>query len=172
MNYNQTMPMSRGFNSRGYNQQEVYGQGNRFENEPLYQNREDSHYFAGEDIELSGVIKEVELDLSAELKVEVADGTVYEVETGPVWLYEEVSFDEGDEISITGKLVTEDGETFVVPASITIDGKTIELRDEDGFPSWAGGRMKTSSTNNFSSGRFGGRGGFDNSQVPGSYCVR
>lgn len=170
--YQNSMPMSRGFNSRNYNQQELYGRGNRSENEPLYKNREDSHYFAGEDIEFSGTIKEIEVDSCVELLVEVADGTLYEVETGPIGFYEELSFDVDDEISITGKLVTEDGETFVVPAIITIDGKTIELRDDEGFPVWAGGRMMSFDSSNFSSGRFGRRGGFKSYRAPENYCAR
>lgn len=170
--YQNTMPMSRGFDTRNYNQHEVYGRGNRSDNEFLYKNREDSYYFAGEDIELSGIIKEIEDASCEEILVETAEGTIYEIETGPIWFYEDLSFDTGDEISITGKLVTEDEETFVVPATITIEGKVIELRDDEGFPVWAGGRMMSFDSSNFSSGRFGRRGGFKNYRAPGNHCAR
>ena len=158
------MPMGRSTNNQqAYNRQGTFGKGGMQSDsgERLYVNREDSHYFAGEDIELIGVVIEVVQDASTELKVETTDGTLYGVETGPLWLYDEISFDEGDEISINGKLVTEDGETFVVPASITVDGTTVQLRDENGTPEWAGSKNRFSIPNTPRS-----RGNFKNDRLP------
>ncbi|TYC06792.1 MAG: hypothetical protein FXF54_00150 [Kosmotoga sp.] len=100
--------------------------------EPQYLNREDSVYFSGEDIEFEGTVVEVKA-FPTVFVVETEDGTVYDVHSGPVWLYEDVEVTVGSEVEITGKLITDEDGNFVVLTTITVDGKEIVIRDADGF---------------------------------------
>ncbi|OAA29174.1 hypothetical protein AT15_04065 [Kosmotoga arenicorallina S304] len=107
--------------------------------EPLYQHRDDSAYFNGEDITIEGTIVGVAY-MPTEIKVETAEGIV-EVHTGPIWMLSDIELAEGQNVTVEGKLVTVDDESFVVPSKITIDGTEIVLRDADGFPTWIKGAM-------------------------------
>ncbi|OAA31935.1 hypothetical protein AT15_03670 [Kosmotoga arenicorallina S304] len=132
--------------------------------EPLYQNRDDSAYFSGEDTTIEGTIVEVEY-MPAEIKVETAEGIV-EVHTGPLWMLSDVELTEGQNVVVEGKLVTVDDESFVVPSKITIDGTEIVLRDADGFPTW----MKGGMMNQAAYGRGNrARGNYQNAPQQGNY---
>jgi len=113
--------------------------------EPLYQHRDDSAYFSGENTTVEGTIIEVEY-IPAEIKVETAEGIV-EVHIGPIWMLSDVKLAEGQNVVVEGKLVTVDDESFVVSSRVTIDGTEIVLRDADGFPTWMKGRMMNQAAN-------------------------
>ncbi len=100
--------------------------------EPQYLNREDSVYFSGEDIEFEGTIIEVKA-FPTVFVVETEDGTVYDVHSGPVWLYEDVDVSVDTKVEVTGKLITDEDGNFVALTTITVDGNEIVIRDADGF---------------------------------------
>lgn len=77
------------------------------------------------------------------IALETGEGT-RQVLLGPAWyLYQqEPRLRLGDEVKVMGWTVTVEGESFVVAQSVTKEGQTITLRDENGLPKWAGGRMR------------------------------
>ena len=50
------------------------------------------------------------------------------------------SFAKGDSVEVTGSKVTMGGTEYVIAREIVKDGKTLQLRDKNGTPEWAGGR--------------------------------
>ena len=75
-----------------------------------------------------------------------ANGTQYYLMIGPWWFLEDagIALEEGMTIKVTGSIVAPyfDGYTdhdYLVAASITVDGDTVELRDAEGYPLWRGG---------------------------------
>lgn len=81
-----------------------------------------------------------------------AEGKEYTLRLGPAWYWEdkEVVLEKDKAIKVTGIVDDVDGKLHVYPYTIESDGKTITLADEDGVPSWRGGRGRG----------FGGRGGY------------
>ncbi|MFO7881064.1 MAG: hypothetical protein R6U52_00835 [Kosmotogaceae bacterium] len=109
-----------------------YRMRNMEEFEPQYLNREDSVYFSGEDIEFEGTVVEVKT-FPTVFVVEAEDGTIHEVHSGPVWLYEDVDVDVDSKVEITGKLISDEDSNFVVLTKITVDGEEIIIREADEF---------------------------------------
>jgi len=85
-------------------------------------------------------------------------GKVYELMLAPDWYLEEkgISLSVGDHITVTGSVLEPYGtgfmgghmggghsndEDYLIATSLTADGKTVQLRDKDGYPVWRGGGM-------------------------------
>jgi len=105
----------------------------------------------GEEITIEGTIVDTTFDSTMKIIVETEDGSTYEVHTGPIWLYDGIELKVGATVSIEGKLVTTDSESYVVVSAIDVDGNKVVIRDEDGFINWARSRMN----DNAPMGRFG-----------------
>lgn len=67
---------------------------------------------------------------------------VLEVHVGPSAYVagQQFSFAKGDKIEVTGAKATLQGSDVLLAREIKKDGKTLVLRDAQGFPKWAGGR--------------------------------
>lgn len=65
--------------------------------------------------------------------------------TGPFWFMESkgVELSEGERVTFTGSVVAPHGDVltdhdYLIVTTLTADGATVTLRDEDGLPLWAG----------------------------------
>lgn len=76
------------------------------------------------------------------LTLKTESGETYDVHLGPSAYVEKENFTfaEGDQVEVTGSKVTYKGKDAIVAREITKDGKTLTLRDAQGFPAWAGHR--------------------------------
>ena len=73
----------------------------------------------------------------------VTDGEEISVHLGPGWHIEsqDVSFEVGDAIEVTGSRIIYNGSPAIVAAEIRKGGETLTLRDAAGYPVWSrGGR--------------------------------
>jgi len=68
------------------------------------------------------------------------------VHLGPAWYLEnqELTLDVGDAVEIRGSRVTYAGKPAIIAAEIHFGEDVLVLRDEDGFPRWAGWRRHRS----------------------------
>uniref|UniRef100_A0A7V4LC02 DNA-binding protein n=1 Tax=Desulfobacca acetoxidans TaxID=60893 RepID=A0A7V4LC02_9BACT len=62
------------------------------------------------------------------------------VHLGPGWYVDqqEVKPAAGDRVEVTGSRVTYEGQPAIIAAQVKKDGKTLQLRDANGVPAWAG----------------------------------
>lgn len=62
------------------------------------------------------------------------------VHLGPPWYLsqQQVVMKTGDTVTVTGSKVVQDGNTSLVAKEITVNGKTVKLRDDQGVPLWRG----------------------------------
>jgi hypothetical protein len=60
------------------------------------------------------------------------------VNLGPTWFLEEKGFtvNEGDEIQVKGSKVRLNGRHLLLVTELTIDGRTLNIRDKEGAPLW------------------------------------
>ena len=81
----------------------------------------------------------------------------YDVRLGPRPFLTQSNFTvaKGDELSVTGFRVGPAGTTFLIAQQVSKAGKTLTLRNAQGFPAWAGRGMGCGSCR----GRCGGGGG-------------
>jgi hypothetical protein len=73
------------------------------------------------------------------------DGKVVEVAIGPSWFLSEneMTIAKGDAIEILGAKMMRGEEEFLMAREIQVGDRKLKLRDEKGFPEWAGsGRRK------------------------------
>ena len=108
---------------------------------------------SGDPVSISGTVSSIAL-CGDGIQITNEDGETFTVcGIGPVFYWEELGIDrpvEGDKITINGTVVTfSDGSTKTVAISIAIEGKAIQLRDQEtGLPLWrrnpanGQGRMK------------------------------
>lgn len=63
-----------------------------------------------------------------------------DVRLGPAFFLSENTFSlvKGDKVSVTGSQLSYQGTTVLIAREIGKDGKTLTLRDPQGFPAWAG----------------------------------
>ena len=71
------------------------------------------------------------------------NGQTYDVRVGPTAYLSDigVTFSTGEQIEVTGSKLKVGDVNTVVAREITSNGRTLTLRDVQGFPLWAGGRM-------------------------------
>jgi hypothetical protein len=67
------------------------------------------------------------------------DQGVDDVHVGPAWYIsaQQFAFVEGENIEVIGSKTTVGGKEVLIARQITKDGKTLALRDEQGFPKWS-----------------------------------
>jgi hypothetical protein len=77
------------------------------------------------------------------LIVKTANGTL-DVHLGPEWYVEnqDVRLMVGDKIVIKGSRITLQGKPVIIAAEVKKGDETLKLRDERGFPMWAGWRTR------------------------------
>jgi DNA/RNA endonuclease YhcR with UshA esterase domain len=70
------------------------------------------------------------------------DKETISVHLGPGWYIEkqEVKIKPGDKVEVTGSRITYEGKPAIVAAEVKKGDDVLKLRDENGFPLWAGGR--------------------------------
>lgn len=75
------------------------------------------------------------------LSVQTATQTI-DVHLGPSWYVEGqgMKLEQNDFVQITGSQVTYGGSKIIVASKVMKDNKTLELRDQNGFPLWSRGR--------------------------------
>jgi hypothetical protein len=63
------------------------------------------------------------------------------VHLGPNWYLteEELPLKAGETMEVTGSKVTQEGKTIIMASEVKADGKTLKLRDEQGYPVWRRG---------------------------------
>ncbi len=68
-------------------------------------------------------------------------GQTYDVHLGPSAYITNsgFAFANGDKIQVTGSKIQINGADALIAREITKDGKTLTLRDKQGFPKWSGG---------------------------------
>ncbi len=66
------------------------------------------------------------------------------VHLGPAWYIEnqDVKIEPGDKVEIKGSKVTFEGKPALIAAELKKGSEVLKLRDEAGFPSWAGWRRR------------------------------
>jgi len=71
-----------------------------------------------------------------------SDNQSIDVHVGPSWYLDnqDTKLTKGDQIEVTGSIITYKGETAIIAAEIKRGDQLLKLRDEKGFPYWAGWR--------------------------------
>lgn len=64
------------------------------------------------------------------------------VHLGPAWYVErlDTKIEKGDTVEVRGSRVTVAGQPAIIAAEVRKGGQVLKLRDENGFPAWAGWR--------------------------------
>ncbi len=77
------------------------------------------------------------------LKLKTNAGKKLQVRLGPqaYVLGKGFSFAKGKKIEVTGSQIVYKGKPVIIAREVKMDGKTLVLRDEQGFPAWTGGRF-------------------------------
>ncbi len=72
------------------------------------------------------------------------DKETIDVHLGPGWYIEnqDVKIMPGDKIDVKGSRVTYQGKPVIIAAEIKKGDEVLQLRDESGYPSWAGWRRR------------------------------
>jgi hypothetical protein len=96
--------------------------------------------------EIKGVVEAVEqitprkgMSYGIHLKVKTGAETV-PVHLGPAWFIErqDISIQKGDTIEVKGSRITFNGSPAIIAAEVEKGDTALKLRDENGFPVWAG----------------------------------
>ena len=67
------------------------------------------------------------------------DKGIVEVHLGPEdYVQKEITIKKGDTLTVKGSQTEYNNTTVIFAGTITKDGKTVKLRDDDGTPAWAG----------------------------------
>jgi hypothetical protein len=72
------------------------------------------------------------------------DDELLAVHLGPRWFLDkqDVQIAKGDHIKVTGSLITINEQPVIIAAEIAKDDEILRLRDDKGFPAWAGWRNR------------------------------
>lgn len=70
-----------------------------------------------------------------------SDGAATDVHLGPTWFLERegLKLAAGDALEVTGSLLDDDGNAYLVAREVKKGTALVRLRDERGTPAWAGG---------------------------------
>ncbi|MFH0811038.1 MAG: hypothetical protein V2A77_11330 [Pseudomonadota bacterium] len=73
------------------------------------------------------------------MTLDTAEGA-REVVLGPAWYVtrQDPRLSVGDQVTVTGSVLTKDGEQYVIAQTVEKDGQILTLRDENGYPLWRG----------------------------------
>lgn len=95
----------------------------------------------GEVVDIFAVVPQGASGRGIHLRLRTRSGDIV-AHLGPEWYLEnqEFAIEPGDRISITGSLVNYQGQEAIVAAMVVDGDDVLELRDERGFPRWAGWR--------------------------------
>ncbi len=96
---------------------------------------------------ISGTVTEITADPKALSKksfpgviitLETPKKEGYEISLGPPWYFVKQGFavERGDEIEVTGSIITFAHERVVLAATVKNNGSSLELRDRGGMPYW------------------------------------
>lgn len=67
---------------------------------------------------------------------------IYRAEISPAWFFDH-DFHVGENVKIVGSVYSDqDGVRFIIARELQSAGETFLLRDNRGFPTWRGGKMK------------------------------
>ncbi len=77
------------------------------------------------------------------LTLRTANETI-SVHLGPEWYLgnQDVKIEHGDKIEVKGSRVSFEGKPAIIASEIKKGAETLRLRDENGFPAWAGWRRR------------------------------
>jgi sporulation protein YlmC with PRC-barrel domain len=94
-----------------------------------------------------------------QLNVKTDDGKTMIVHTGPKQHIDqqELKFDQGKKVKITGSKVQLDGQTVILATKVTADDKSVDLRDVQGKPRWSDQQDMVQPTDRSEPGRQSGR---------------
>ena len=72
------------------------------------------------------------------------DGESLPIHLGPRWFLDnqDVQIEKGNQIEVKGSLITYKDKPAIIAAEIEKGGDVLQLRDENGFPQWAGWRRR------------------------------
>jgi hypothetical protein len=72
------------------------------------------------------------------------DKEMLDVHLGPVWFIEnqDVKLEPGDNVQVRGSRIAFQGKPAILAAEVTKGEDTLTLRDQSGFPLWAGWRRR------------------------------
>jgi hypothetical protein len=102
---------------------------------------------------IKGIVEAVEqiiprggMSYGIHLKVKIDEETL-SVHLGPAWFIErqDIKIEKDDIIEVKGSKITYDGAPSIIAAEVKKGDTVLRLRDENGFPAWAGmgmGRMR------------------------------
>jgi hypothetical protein len=78
------------------------------------------------------------------LTLKTVEGNV-SVHLGPEWYIssQDTRVGKGDKIEVRGSRITFEGKPAIIAAQITKGNEVLRLRDDNGFPAWAGWRRRT-----------------------------
>ncbi len=96
---------------------------------------------SGEIISVEKVSPKSGMFYGVHLLVKTGEETIT-VHLGPGWYLEEqnVKFEKGDKLEVTGSKVTFDGEHVIIASEVKKGEETLELRSGNGIPAWSGWR--------------------------------
>lgn len=97
---------------------------------------------SGEVIAVEQVTPMRRMGMGIGLKLKVGSETVI-VHLGPQWYIErqDIKIAAGDKIEVKGVKVQRQGTEFLIAAEVTKGSEVLKLRDDKGFPAWAGCRQ-------------------------------
>jgi hypothetical protein len=97
---------------------------------------------------VKGVVETVEqmppatgMSYGIHLDLRTASGTL-SVHLGPAWFIErqDIRIEEGDTLQVKGSKITYEGKPTIIAAEVKKGNTVLKLRDQNGFPVWAGTR--------------------------------
>lgn len=81
--------------------------------------------------------------MSSGIHIEVkTDRETIPVHLGPAWYLErqDTKVDKGDKVEIKGSRITYNGKPAIIAAEVKKGEASLKLRDDNGYPAWAGWR--------------------------------